>query len=262
MREEIFARQKRLGVIPAGTQLTPRPAKLPAWDSLPPDRKRIAARLMETYAGFLAHTDDQIGRLVTALEQMGEFENTLFFYIVGDNGASGEGGLMGTVYEWSIVQGYEESPEDAAPKMVGRSHRIDAEAELPAEGGEGVVAAEGGTSGGWCLYINSEGRPVYTYSLFGLKMMSITGKERLSAGPSTISMDFAYDAGGWGRGAQVRLLVNDKLVGELRLPRTTPVLFSIDENFDIGTDSGSPVGDYPANYSFTGVIKKVSVSLK
>jgi arylsulfatase len=69
MREEIFQRQKQLGVIPADTQLTPRPQQLPAWDSLSRDEQRVAARMMEAYAGFLAHTDSEIGRLVQALKK-------------------------------------------------------------------------------------------------------------------------------------------------------------------------------------------------
>jgi len=490
IREEILARQKRLGVVPDSTELTPRLAQLPSWDSLQPERKRIAARLMETYAGFLAHTDDQIGRLVTALEQMGQFENTLFFYIVGDNGASGEGGPLGTLNEMGGLQGIEVStetalarldeiggtntyphypagwawamdtpfqwmkqvashlggirnplvvswprriqdkgglrsqfshvsditptileaagiiapavvngiaqkpmdgvslfysfddakadtqhgtqyfevfgnrsiyykgwmasafhgslpwlpprggrpfhddvwelynldvdfsqardlavtepaklrelqdlfwaeaarnnvlplvnssrpgalprffgdrkdlvfygvsagiPEGAAPRMVSRSHLINAEVEVSDEGGEGVVVAQGGVVGGWSLYINPEGRPVYTYNLFGVERMSVTGKNRLSEGPSILGVDFVYDGGGFGKGAHVRLLVNGALAGEGRLTRTAPWIFSIDENFDIGTDSGSPVGDYPANYSFSGRIKKVSVILR
>ena len=90
----------------------------------------------------------------------------------------------------------------------------------------------------------------------------MTGKNRLPAGSSTLGVDFAYDGGGFGKGAQVRLLVNGATAGEGRLARTAPWIFSIDENFDIGTDSGSPVGDYPANYSFTGRIKKVRLVLK
>lgn len=97
LREETFARQKRLGVIPANTKLTPRPAELPAWDSLSPEQKRFSARLMEAYAGFLAHTDAQVGKLVDELKARGEFENTLFIYVVGDNGASAEGTLAGSI---------------------------------------------------------------------------------------------------------------------------------------------------------------------
>ncbi len=95
LREETFARQKAAGVIPRDAVLTPRPDALPAWDSLTPAEQRVSARLMELYAAFLAHTDAQVGRLRDALKDMDQYDNTLFVYIVGDNGASAEGGLNG-----------------------------------------------------------------------------------------------------------------------------------------------------------------------
>jgi len=116
LREEIFARQKRLGVIPPDTRLTPRPDALPAWDSLTPDQKKVASRLMEAYVAFLAHTDDQIGRLVKELKDSGQFDNTLFIYIVGDNGASAEGGLTGSLNYMGALQGL---PEPEAGKLAG-----------------------------------------------------------------------------------------------------------------------------------------------
>lgn len=109
LREETFARQKRLGVIPSNTVLTPRDPKLPAWSTLTPDQKRVASRLMELYAGFLGHTDAQVGKLIDALKANGEFDNTLFFYIVGDNGASGEGGLLGSASYMGAIQGLRET---------------------------------------------------------------------------------------------------------------------------------------------------------
>lgn len=95
LREEVFAREKALGVIPANTELTPRPEELPAWDSLSPDQKKLLARQAEVYAGFLAHTDYEIGRVLEAIREQGQADNTLVLYIVGDNGASGEGGPNG-----------------------------------------------------------------------------------------------------------------------------------------------------------------------
>lgn len=114
IREEILARQKRLGVVPANTKLTPRPDGLPAWESLTTNQKKIASRLMEVYAGFLAHTDAQLGRLVQSLKDSGQFDNTLFIYIVGDNGASAEGGLKGSINYMGAVQGL---PEDEAATL-------------------------------------------------------------------------------------------------------------------------------------------------
>jgi arylsulfatase A-like enzyme len=99
VREETLERQKKLGVVPPGTQLTARPKELPAWDSLNADQKKVFARMMEVYAGALAHADHQIGRVIDAVAATGELDNTLIIYIMGDNGASGEGSLQGTTNE-------------------------------------------------------------------------------------------------------------------------------------------------------------------
>jgi len=492
VREETFARQKRLGVIPANAQLTPRPKDLPAWESLTADQKKVAARLMETYAGFLAHTDAQVGKLVAALGQMGTFDNTLVFYIVGDNGASGEGGPLGsfdyvgslqgvqedtaatlrhfdqiggpssyahypaswawamdTPFQWtkqiashfggtrnplvvswpkgirekgglrpqfahvndivptileatgiaapavvngaqqqamdgvSFLQSFNDAaaksrhrtqyfevfgnraiyhdgwiasafrgrvpwmvmatnpkpytddvwelyhvdedysqardlareqpaklrelqdlfwvefarnkglplhesgsaegfprpnpperttftygpeavglPEAFAPPVKNRSFAISADIEMPASEGEGVLVAEGGGSAGWSLYVNHEGQPVFTYNLFQIEHPTVAGKERLPSGKVTVRLDFVYDGGGWGKGGTAKLSVNGKPAGEVRLARTAPAFFSIDETFDVGTDTRSPVGAYPPNYAFTGQINRVTVELK
>ncbi len=105
LREETFERQKKLGVIPANTKLTPRPAEIPAWADMSADQKRLFERQMETFAGFAEHTDYEVGRLVAQLEAIGEMENTLFFYIVGDNGASAEGGPEGAYNEMMALNG-------------------------------------------------------------------------------------------------------------------------------------------------------------
>jgi arylsulfatase A-like enzyme len=78
-------------VVPAGTQLTPRPAEIPAWDDHTDEQQRLMARQAENYADFLEDTDFEVGRLVDALAEMGELDNTLVIYIIGDNGSSAEG---------------------------------------------------------------------------------------------------------------------------------------------------------------------------
>jgi arylsulfatase len=105
LREETFAQQKKLGVIPANTKLTPRPKEIPAWDGMSAEQKRLFERQMETFAGFAEHTDAEVGRLVTQLEKIGALDNTLFFYIVGDNGSSAEGGPEGTYNEMMALNG-------------------------------------------------------------------------------------------------------------------------------------------------------------
>jgi arylsulfatase len=104
-REQTFARQKQLGVIPSDAKLTPRPKQIPAWDEQSAEAKKVFARLMENYSGFLEYTDVQIGRVIDAVAASGEMDNTLVIYIVGDNGASAEGGLEGTINEVASLNG-------------------------------------------------------------------------------------------------------------------------------------------------------------
>jgi arylsulfatase len=99
LRERILARQKKLGVVAKDAQLTRRHAEIPAWDDISEDLKPIVAREMEVYAGFLEHTDHHIGRVIDAIEKLGVLDNTLIIYILGDNGASAEGGIHGTFNE-------------------------------------------------------------------------------------------------------------------------------------------------------------------
>jgi len=97
VREETLARQKRLGVVPPNTELTPRPEEIPAWDSLDADAKRLYARHQEVFAGFVAHTDHEVGRLLDAVRGLPGSDNTLIIFIAGDNGPSAEGSLTGTL---------------------------------------------------------------------------------------------------------------------------------------------------------------------
>ncbi len=123
-REEIFARQKRAGIIPKNAVLTQREKSMPAWDSLSPEDRRFAARGMEVYAGFLEHTDVQVGRLIDAINASGEADNTLIFYIFGDNGGSAEGGLLGSVNYFADTHGKPETSEYRARHIdaLGTEH--------------------------------------------------------------------------------------------------------------------------------------------
>lgn len=111
-REIIFERQKKLGVIPANAELTPRPEQMPAWDSFDEQAHKLFARQMETYAGFLEYTDYEVGRVVDAVEDLGKLDNTLIIYIVGDNGASAEGSLIGSCNELLNLNGLNLTIED------------------------------------------------------------------------------------------------------------------------------------------------------
>ncbi|MFD0360952.1 arylsulfatase [Nocardia sp. GCM10030253] len=111
-REFTFDRQKQRGVVPPDAQLSRHDPDVPDWDSLPPDTRRLAARMMEVYAGFLSHTDHHIGRLLDFLKETGEFDNTLIM-VVSDNGASAEGGVTGTTNELQFFNNAPEPIEDS-----------------------------------------------------------------------------------------------------------------------------------------------------
>jgi arylsulfatase A-like enzyme len=113
LREETLARQKRLGVVPDDCQLTPRPKEIPSWDEMPEAFKPVLRREMEVYAGFLEYTDHHVGRLVECIEKLGVADDTLIYYIIGDNGASAEGSINGCFNEMSYFNGLQafETPE-------------------------------------------------------------------------------------------------------------------------------------------------------
>ena len=111
LREQIFANQKRLGVVPANTQLTPWPNDLPTWDSLSDVKKKIVIREADVFAAYTAYVDNEIGRVVQAVQDMGKLDNTLVIYINGDNGTSAEGSMMGTPNWLTVVNGVLDLPE-------------------------------------------------------------------------------------------------------------------------------------------------------
>ncbi len=112
MRQETLARQIKLGVVPPGTKLAPKPDAIKDWDKLSADEKRLFARQMEVYAAFAEYADVEIGRLVAALKETGQYDDTLVFYILGDNGTSAEGGMIGLFNEMTFLNGVDESIQD------------------------------------------------------------------------------------------------------------------------------------------------------
>jgi arylsulfatase len=115
VREETFARQKKMGIIPKDTKLTERSPGIPAWDSLDPDHKKVYVHMMEVYAAALSYADDQMGRVLDAIQDTGELDNTLVIYIQGDNGASAEGGQQGLLNEMAFFNAV---PEDFKQVMA------------------------------------------------------------------------------------------------------------------------------------------------
>lgn len=117
VRDETFQRQLELGVIPEGTENTPRPDWVPAWESLSDAERRLFARFMENYAGYMAFADHEIGRLLDMIRSLPNADNTLIIYIVGDNGASSEGGPSGTINEISSLSGIQSTVEETLERI-------------------------------------------------------------------------------------------------------------------------------------------------
>lgn len=160
VREETLERQKKLGLVPADTKLTPRPEAIPAWDTLNADQKRLYARMMEVYAGALAHCDYQMGRVIDAVEQLGELDNTLIIYIQGDNGASAEGTLQGLLNEMTLFNAIPEDFHEVLRRMddlggpltynhypVGWAHAMDS----PLQWTKQIASHFGGTRNGMVI---------------------------------------------------------------------------------------------------------------
>ena len=498
MREQILARQIELGVVPQGTKLAPKPEAIPDWDSLSADEKRLFTRQAEVFAAFVEMTDHEIGRVIDAIDQTGQLDNTLVILVYGDNGTSAEGGRngmfsemtyfngvqetvpdmlkfidkwggpetyphmaagwavmfdtpftwtkqvasdhggtkVGTAIHWpkgikakgelrpqfhhvidvaptileaaglpepKVVNGVKQRPMDgvsmvytfddakakdrhvtqyfemfgnraiyhdgwfartihkapweAKPRrpldddsawelydtrtdfslvnnlaaehpeqlkelqslflkeaeknfalpiddrvferilaeMVGRpdlmagrtsitlaegmtgmsenaflniknkSKTITAEIDVP-EGtvANGTIIAQGGRFGGWSLYVK-DGVPAYDYNFLGIERFTVAANGQLKPGKSTIRFEFAYGGGGLGKGGMGTLYVNDEKVGEGRIERTQPTIFSADETADVGIDLATPVVEAVGSErksKFTGRIPKVTVEVK
>ena len=159
-RELTFQRQKELGIIPANTKQTQRSPGIDSWDSLNADEKKVFARMMEVYAGALAHADHQMGRIIDAIEAMGQLDNTLVIYIQGDNGASAEGSRQGLLNEMTFFNNIKEPFEEVLRRMdelggpmtfnhypIGWAHAMD----TPFQWTKQVASHFGGTRNGLAI---------------------------------------------------------------------------------------------------------------
>ncbi|MEQ9407658.1 MAG: arylsulfatase [Fuerstiella sp.] len=172
LRETIFAQQKKVGAIPADCQLTPRPGDIPAWDDMPENMKPVLRRQMEVYAGFMEYTDHHVGRIIDTLDKLTILDDTLIYYICGDNGASAEGTLQGAYNEMANFNGLAalETPEFLMERIdklggpesynhyaVGWAHALD----TPYQWTKQVASHWGGTRNGtvvhWPKGIKSKG---------------------------------------------------------------------------------------------------------
>jgi len=170
VREETFARQKQLGIVPQNTKLTERTKGIPAWGSLNADQKKVFAHMMEVYAAALAHADYQMGRILDAIEETGDLENTLVIYIQGDNGASAEGSPQGLLNEMTYFNGVPEDFKEILRRMdelggpmtynhypIGWAHAMD----TPFQWTKQIASHFGGTRNGlvisWPARIKDKG---------------------------------------------------------------------------------------------------------
>jgi hypothetical protein len=153
-------------------------------------------------------------------------------------------------------------PTSDAPSILNRSYTITAEVEIPQGGAHGMLVTLGGRFGRYGLYLLS-GRPVFTYNFVGLEHFRWEGQQPLTPGKHTIAFEFTYDGPGFGKGGSGTLKVDDREVAARKIPHTTPILMSIDETFDVGIDSRTPVDDkdYQVPFRFTGKLARLTFKL-
>ena len=157
-------------------------------------------------------------------------------------------------------------PEATTPDMKNKSYSVTAEVDIPAGGANGVIAVQGGRSGGWGL-VMMDGKPqfVHAYPNQAQHKYRVASAQTLAPGKHTIRVDFQYDGGGIGKGGTGTLLVDGTQVAQGHIERTVPSRFSADETFDIGEDTGTPViEDYADRmpFRFTGSLNKLVIELK
>jgi arylsulfatase len=178
---------------------------------------------------------------------------------------AGRPDLMGKRTSITLAEGMTGMSENVFLNIKNKSKTITAEIEVPkGKTANGIIIAQGGRFGGWALYVK-DGTPAYDYNFLGLQRFTVTGKEKLKPGKSTIRFDFAYDGGGLGKGGTGALFVNGQKVAEGRIEHTQPMIFSADETADVGIDLATPVVESigsEAKSRFTGHISKVTVEVK
>jgi len=157
-------------------------------------------------------------------------------------------------------------PEGSAPDFKNKSWTIAAELTIPEGGADGVLATMGGRFGGWALLVLDQ-KPLFAYAFSNQPdhKFRVASDQPLAAGNHVVRVAFAYDGGGIGKGATATLLVDEKPAGQGRIPQTVVARFSLDETFDIGEDTGTPVlEDYADKmpFRFTGTLKRFVVVLE
>ena len=153
-------------------------------------------------------------------------------------------------------------PDSDAPSILNKSYTITADVEIPQGGAEGMLATLGGRFGGYGFYL-LKGKPVFLYNFLDLERFRWEGQQALAPGKHTLVFDFKYDGPGFGKGGTGVLRVDDKDVATRNVPHTIPFLMAIDETFDVGVDTRTPVDDkeYQVPFRFTGKLNKLTFKL-
>jgi hypothetical protein len=162
-----------------------------------------------------------------------------------------------------IYSGMRGLGENLVLNVKNKSHAVTAQIVVPDNGGaKGVILAQGGMFGGWSIY-TKDGRLSYSYNLLGLQEFKIEGDKQIPAGEHQVRMEFAYDGGGLAKGGTVSLYIDGEKIGEGRVERTQPIVFSLDDKTDVGSDRGTPVSDDYAspNSAFNGRIDWIQLDI-
>jgi arylsulfatase len=175
---------------------------------------------------------------------------------------AGRPDLLGGRTSLTLYEGMQGMLENSFMNIKNQSSKITAELDVPA-GASGAILSQGGRFGGWSLYM-IEGKPAYTYNFLGLERYTVSAPEALQAGPATVTLDFAYDGGGVGKGGVATLFVNGESVAQTRVERTQPNIFSADETADVGIDNQTPVAEgigIGQETRFSGKIDRVTLEV-
>jgi len=175
--------------------------------------------------------------------------------------AMGRPSLVGDRTQATYYEGMLALPDAACLPMLNKSWLITAEIEVPDDHANGMLITQGGSEGGYGLYLR-DGKPTFVYNYLGVERPTFTADTPVARGRATVAVKFDYDGGGMGKGGKVTLTVNGDTVASGRLERTVPIQFSIGEGLDIGMDNGSAVDwTYPLPFRFTGKLEKVTVEV-
>ena len=151
--------------------------------------------------------------------------------------------------------------ESSVVSIKNKSHAVTAEIEVPEGGAQGVIIAQGGSIGGWSLYLK-DGKPRYCYNLLGIQRFYVDSDKEVPAGTHQVRVEFDYDGPGLGKGGTVTLYLDGDKVGEGKVAATAAMIFSADDTCDVGRENGALVADdYPVPNSFTGEVNWVEIDV-